>query len=30
MRTQYYCFGSQINTADFPVVKEHVDELSSA
>jgi hypothetical protein len=40
MQTQYHCYGCSINMTDFPVVnvygtdypivKEHVDELSSA
>jgi hypothetical protein len=30
MQTQYLCYGCSINTTDFPVVKVHVDELSSA
>ena len=29
MQTEYYCYGSSINMTDFPVVKVHVDELSS-
>ena len=30
MQTQYYCYGCSINKTDFPVVKVHVDEVSSA
>jgi hypothetical protein len=30
MQAQYYCYRCSINTTDFPVVKVHVDELSSA
>jgi len=30
MQTQYNCYRCSINTTDFPVVKVHVDELSSA
>ena len=30
METQYSCCWCSINTTDFPVVKLHVDELSSA
>ena len=29
VQTQYYCYGCSINKTDFPVVKVHVDELSS-
>jgi hypothetical protein len=30
VQTQNYCYGCSINMTDFPVVKAHVDELSSA
>jgi hypothetical protein len=30
VETQNYCYGCSINMTDFPVVKAHVDELSSA
>ena len=30
MQTQYYCYKCSINTTDYPVIKVHVDERSSA